>query len=216
MADAPSARTRRPRNSLSAPAVLDAAERVASDGLDRLTIRAVADELGSSPMSLYRYIASREELVEALLNRVLERMEAAAPTADPLADLRGFARRHLELLLAHAWAVPGLIAHPAPGPNAVPIGEQALEILYRLGARGDHAVALFSGIVALNYGWASFAIARRAAEAQPSLDRIAGEPDARFPRTAAVAVAMLRFGAEEHYDLVLGDLLAGIAANRVG
>lgn len=212
MPDAPDVRPRRPRNSLSVPEILDAAEQVASSGLEQLTIRAVAEQLGASPMGLYRYVASKEELIEALLDRVLSRMPTAEPTDDALSDLDGFAHRHLALLLDHPWAVPGLIAHPAPGPSAVPVGEQALEVLHRLGVDDDRAVALFSGIVALNYGWASFAIARSRTEAAPSLERIQAGPDDRFPRTVAVSASMIRFGSDDHYDAVVRDLLRGITA----
>jgi AcrR family transcriptional regulator len=207
-------RPRRTRNSLTIPAILDAAETVASTGMGNLTIRAVADELGSSPMGLYRYVAGKDELVEALLDRVLGRMPAVPETADPLADLAAFATAHRDLLLAHPWAVPGLIAHPLPGPNALPIGEQALRILHSLGVDGDRAVATFSGIIALNYGWVSFAIARSATEAAPSLQRIASGPGDDFPYTTAAGQAMARFGSEDHYTMVLTEVLSSLDEHR--
>jgi AcrR family transcriptional regulator len=210
MADQP--RPRRARNSLTIPDILDAAEAVASNGMDAFTIRAVADRLGSSPMGLYRYVAGKEELVEALLDRVLGRMPVVPETVDALADLESFALTHRDLLIAHAWAVPGLIAHPLPGPNALPIGEQALRLLHRLGVEGDRAVAMFSGIIALNYGWVSFALARRAAEAAPSLARISAGPSEGFPYTTAVGAAMAHFGSDDHYRAVLSELLSGLAA----
>lgn len=210
MPDKPQAR--RPRNSLTVPAILDAAEAVASAGMDSLTIRAVADQLGCSPMGLYRYVAGKEDLVEALLDRVLGRMPTLPESSDPLADLGAFATAHRDLLLAHPWAVPGLIAHPSPGPNALPIGEQALGLLHRLGVEGDRAVATFSGIIALNYGWVSFAIASRSTAAAPSLQRIASGPADGFPRTVAVGEAMARFGSEDHYATVVAELLEGLAA----
>jgi AcrR family transcriptional regulator len=210
-----SRRTRRTRNSLAIPGILDAAELVASSGMQSLTIRAVADELGSSPMGLYRYVAGKEELVEALLDRVLGRMPVVSETEDPLADLAAFATAHRDLLLAHPWAVPGLIAHPMPGPNAVPIGEQALRILHRAGVDDDRAVATFSGVIALNYGWVSFSIARSAAEAAPSLRRIASGPGGDFPYTIAVGEAMGRFGGDDHYVIVLTELLSGLAERNV-
>jgi AcrR family transcriptional regulator len=206
-----SSRPRRARNSLTVPGILDAAEAVASTGMEKLTIRAVADELGSSPMGLYRYVTGKEELIEALLDRVLGRMPAVPETADPLADLAAFATAHRDLLLAHPWAVPGLIAHPLPGPNALPIGEQALRLLHRLGVDGDRAVATFSGIIALNYGWVSFSIARDATEAAPSIRRIESGPAADFPHTVAVGGAMARFGSAEHYVTVVSELLGGLA-----
>jgi len=213
MPDSP--RPRRTRNSLTITSILDAAEAVASTGMESLTIRAVAEELGSSPMGLYRYVAGKEELVEALLDRVLGRMPAVPESGDPLEDLAAFATAHRDLLLAHPWAVPGLIAHPLPGPNALPIGEQALRILHRLGVDGDRAVAAFSGIIALNYGWVSFSIARSATAAAPSLQRIASGPLGDFPYTTAVAEAMARFGSEDHYAMVLTGLLSGLSQRRV-
>jgi AcrR family transcriptional regulator len=203
---------RRPRNSLTIPLILDAAEAVASTGMDALTIRGVAERLGSSPMGLYRYVAGKEELVEALLDRVLGRMPAVPATPDALDDLAAFATAHRDLLLAHPWAVPGLISHPLPGPNALPIGEQALSHLHRLGVEGDRAVATFSGIIALNYGWVSFSIARGAAEAVPSLQRISSGPSPDFPHTLGAGGAMARFGSDEHYAIVVRELLDGLAA----
>src|SRR4051794_15912819 len=141
-----SAAGRRPRNSLNVEGILDAGERVATRDAEALTIRAVATELGSSPMALYRYFATKEELVGALLDRVLGRFEAGPDTEEWRGDLHAFALRHLRLLLDHPWAVAPLIANPFPGPKALPIGEEALRILARGGITGDRAVAMFSGV----------------------------------------------------------------------
>lgn len=207
-------RGRRPRNSLTVEAILDAAERVADGGLDALTVRAVATELGASPMALYRYFGTKDELVDALLNRVLGRIAPAVETGDLYDDLGAFARRHLALLLAHPWAIAPLIASPYPGPNAVPIGEDALRILARAGVSGDDAVAIFSGIVALDYGWASFAAARAGANDEVVVARIDAEPppNAPYPLTASVAGAMRRYGSDVHYETVLTRFLTGVVA----
>lgn len=205
---------RRSRNSLSADAILDAAEQVAAAGYDAVTIRAVATELDASAMSLYRHFANKDELVDALLDRVLGRMRPPAPTDDPFRDLTAFARAHHELLRDHPWAVPGLIARPLPGPNAIPIGESALGILDRAGITGDDAVAFFSGILALNYGWTSFELSKTDLPAASSLDRLAAGPGGGFPLTIALAEPMARYGAGEHYEAVLGALVTGIAAGR--
>src|SRR5262245_7663685 len=67
-------RTRRARGSLSRELILDAAEAVAQQGgFDALTLRAVAERLQAAPMALYRHFATKEELVNALLDRVLGR-----------------------------------------------------------------------------------------------------------------------------------------------
>lgn len=197
---------RRPRNSLTVDGILDAAESVAARGWEGLTIRAVAIELDASAMSLYRYFATKEDLVHALLDRVLGRFVPPRGSGSGLGDLAVFARRHRELLTSHPWAVAPLFSHPNPGPNALPIGECALAILRREGVTGEDAVAAFSGILALNYGWSSFTIAREAAQ----MPGLTAADAVRFPLTAATAEAMNRYGSDAHYERALAALLAGV------
>ena len=194
-------------------AILDAAEQVAANGFEALTVRAVAVALEAAPMSLYRYFATKDELVDALLNRVLGRFTAPPETASWPDDLAAFARNHRRMLGDHPWAVTALIGHPSPGPNARPIGDAARRVLQRAGMTGDAAVASFSGIVALNYGWSSFVLARGAAEAASGGGAVQLPPaPPEFPLTAAAAGPMNRYGSEEHYERTLKQLLAGIEA----
>lgn len=208
-----SARGRRPRNSLTVEGILDVAEQVAAKGIETLTVRAVATELESSPMALYRYFNTKDELVDALLNRVLGRMEPPPESASWIHDLGVFARNHRDMLNRHQWAVTELFAHPAPGVNALPIGEWALRILDRGGITGDAAVATFSGIIALNYGWASFVVARTGGAGDSLAEDLMDPGVAQaFPLTTSVAGPMSRYGGVEHYELVLEQMLAGISS----
>jgi AcrR family transcriptional regulator len=205
-------RRRRTRNSLTLDAILDAAEAAAQDGFESLTIRAVATRLESSPMGLYRYFSTKEELVAALLDRVLGRIRLNPKGPDWVEDLVLFARRHRELLTEHPWAIAPLIRNPYPGPNVLPIGEHALEILRRAGMTGERAVALFSGIIALNYGWSSFAVARAASNPGGEALTLPAAPS-QYPETVAVAEPMSRYGSDAHYELALAALLGGIEAS---
>ena len=96
-------------------------------------MRAVAARLGAVPMALYNHFATKEQLVAALLDRVLGRFEPPEPTDDWLEDLRAFARAHRQLLARHAWAVAPIFTNPSPGISAVRIGELAMAILKRGG-----------------------------------------------------------------------------------
>jgi AcrR family transcriptional regulator len=206
-------RTRRPRGSLSRDLILDTAEAVAGDGFDALTMRAVAARLGAVPMALYNHFATKDDLVDALLDRVLGRFEPEPATDDWVADLRAFARAHRRLLGDHPWAVAPLFSRPSPGLGAVRIGEHALGILERGGISGGRAVAAFSGVIALNYGWSSFTTARALDPGGPAADvgaTLAVLPAAEFPRTAGVAAEMGAYGGDEHYELVLGALVDGL------
>lgn len=189
--------------------ILDVAEELAHEGFDSLTMRSVAARLEAAPMALYNHFADKDALVDALLDRVLGRFEPPPPTGDWLEDLKAFARAHRKVLTDHAWAVSPLFSHPTPGTSAVRVGEHVLAIIRRGEVTNDEAVAIFSGIIALNYGWSSFTAARQ-------LDPAAGEqvaaamaalPAKAFPHTAAVSAAMVAYGSDEHYELVLGRLL---------
>jgi AcrR family transcriptional regulator len=210
-------RSRRPRGSLTPEAILDAAEAVAAEeGFDALSMRAVAARLGAAPMALYNHFATKERLVDALLDRVLGRFEPPPAAGDPAEDLRRFARAHRRLLTAHPWAVAPLFSSPSPGLNAVRIGEHALAILRGAGLSADQAVAAFSGVVALNYGWSSFTAARALDPGGPAHEvgaMLAALPASEFPLTVGVAREMGAYGGDAHYELVLGALVEGL---RVG
>ena len=182
-------RTRRPRGSLTPGVILEAAEAVAEQGFEALSMRAVAARLGAVPMALYNHFATKEELVAALLDRVLGRFEPEPPTDDWIEDLRRFARAHRRLLAHHAWAVAPIFTNPNPGPGAVRIGEVAFAILRRGELRDAEAIAAFSGLLALNYGWASFTAAR-------NLDPA--------------------YGSDEHYDFALEAFVTGLRGLRGG
>ena len=185
-------RTRRPRGSLTRDVILDAAESVAREGFGGLTVRAVANQLDAVPMALYNHFATKDELVDALLDRVLSRFEPQPSTGDWAEDLRAFARAHRQVLVAHPWAVAPIFSRPNPGPSAVAIGDHAFGILARGGFTEDDAVAAFSGILALNYGWSSFTAAR-------DLDA-----------TGITGAQMGEYGSDRHYELVLGHFLSGL------
>lgn len=211
-------RQRRPRNSLSQDAILDAAEALAAQGFEAVTMRAVAAKLGAVPMALYNHFATKDQLVDALLDRVVGRFETDPQTDDWCEDLRHFALAHRRVLEQHPWAVAPLFTQPNPGMGSVRIGEIALQILRRAGFTNIQAVAAFSGIIALNYGWSSFTTARdhdphsRGGEVAGMLAML---PASEYPLTVEVATEMGAYGSDDHYDFVLDQMLTGLrtAAN---
>jgi len=207
-------RTRRPRGSLTPDVILEAAEAVAEQGFDALSMRAVAGRLEAVPMALYNHFATKEQLVAALLDRVLGRFEPPPETGDWLEDLRAFARAHRALLARHAWAVAPIFSNPSPGLSSVRIGELALRILTRGGLSNTEAVAAFSGLIAINYGWASFTVARDLDPDGPSHDveaMLRQLPAEQFPLTVATAAEWGAYGSDADYEFVLGRFLEGLA-----
>jgi AcrR family transcriptional regulator len=210
-------RQRRQRSSVTADEILQAAEDVARGGFDALTMRAVATRMGASPMALYRYFATKDDLIDAMLDRVLGRIRFPAPTEDWQADLAAFATAHRAVLSDHPWAIVPLFTHSNPGSNATAIGETALQILERGGVTGEESVATFCGILALNYGWFAFTSAREAtrAGADPEVELKAALsmlPAERFPLTLSVAEDLSEYGGDRQYAFALRQLITGVGA----
>jgi AcrR family transcriptional regulator len=178
-------------------------------------MRAVATQMGASPMALYRYFATKDELIDAMLDRVLGRIELTPPTDDWLVDLTAFATAHRAVLSDHPWAIVPLFTHSNPGINATVIGETALGILERGGITGADSVATFCGILALNYGWFAFSTARDATRATVDPEAVLAAslamlPADRFPLTLAVAGELSNYGSDAHYAFALRQMIAGV------
>jgi len=97
-------------------ATLDIADK---SGLDGVTMRAVADRLGVTPMALYRHVGDKQGLLDGLVERLLGEQPAVDP-ALPWRErlhhhataLRATARRHphvFGLLLARRAVTPGAL-----------------------------------------------------------------------------------------------------------
>lgn len=126
----------RPAASLSRAAILAAALAVAdAEGAAALTMRRVATDLGSStPMSLYRYVGSKDGLVDLMLDAVYGEIELPdAPGPDWRADLESLAQRTWAAIQRHLWF--GELVHTRPpfGPNALRYFDFRFAVLERLG-----------------------------------------------------------------------------------
>ena len=114
--------------------ILDAAVAIADrDGLDAVSMRAIADQVGVTPMALYPHIGSKSELLDAMQGRVLGELlpfEAGADWRDRLAKLaqasRGLARRH-------PWVGSLMFSRPSIAPDAVRVTDAIYQALLDAG-----------------------------------------------------------------------------------
>ncbi|RZV42819.1 MAG: TetR/AcrR family transcriptional regulator [Acidimicrobiales bacterium] len=96
-------------------------------GIAQLSMRKLATELGAGVMSLYYYVADKDTLVEALVDRVASEVELET-TGDWTAAARQLAVATHEALLRHPWAIPEW-STVWPGPYRFALTEQLLEVL---------------------------------------------------------------------------------------
>jgi AcrR family transcriptional regulator len=103
---------------LSRAEIISAAIAVADDeGPEALSMRRIARELRVGAMSLYWHIASKEELLDLMLEAIEGELEVPEPSGDWQADLRVFARSARASLRRHRWAMEFIGGRPPSGPN---------------------------------------------------------------------------------------------------
>jgi AcrR family transcriptional regulator len=206
------------RAGLSRGSVLEAARRVADEqGVDRLTMRRLAAELGVMPNALYTYFPDKEALLDALLDDLLAGVEAGDPTEgdwrDGLVRVMDSTRR---LLLTHPQLASAFIARPGLGPNAVRLGEISLELLGRGGLEGERAVEALRVLLVYSLGFAVFQAPRvqgdtsgRSARAEATF---AGLTEEGYPRMRRLAGELAGPTTDGQFHTGLRWLLDGIAA----
>jgi AcrR family transcriptional regulator len=99
------------------------------DGLDAVSMRRVAAKLGTGAASLYRYVETREDLLDLMSDAAGGECPLPGPTGDWLADLVAVAERSREILSRHPWLADLVITRPVLGPNGIALLEHVLTVL---------------------------------------------------------------------------------------
>ena len=135
--------------------VLQAALSVAdAGGLGSLTIRSLAKELGVKPMSVYYHVASKDEILAALVDIVFGEIELPVPGGDWRAEMRKRACRHARSLAGTAGRSGCWSRGPNPGPANLRHHDTVIATLRAAGFSAEltaHAYALIDSYV---YGFA--------------------------------------------------------------
>jgi AcrR family transcriptional regulator len=153
-------RGRKPGMTLEA--VVAAAIEVAdAEGLDGLSMRRVADALGVGTMSLYRYVPSKAELHDLMLDTVMgQDLPADLAAGGWRHGLELFARRGLEGYRKHPWLLRASLTRGALGPNQAAALDALLAALERTGLNGGERMAVVELVTGYVRG-----VAQREAEA---------------------------------------------------
>jgi AcrR family transcriptional regulator len=134
------------RGGLSRAEIVRVALEVAdAEGLEAVSIRRLARELGSGAMSIYHYFASRDELLELMAETVAAEMLVDELPADWRAALKAIAQRSRATFKAHPWMLGTLSERPRVTPNLLRHIEQTSQALKALGEAGTDP-ALLTGI----------------------------------------------------------------------
>ena len=210
-------RTPGQRAGLSREEVLACALRLAEEwGLEQLTMRRLAGDLGVAPNALYTYFADKTVLLDALFDAVLGEVEAPDPEAGAWQEaLTAMMRASRAVLLAHPHLVSLFLTRPG-GPNALRLGEATLRVLARGGVEGERAAAALRALLAYTLGFAALEAARlpqpeRRRRTERALARISELPEGEFPETRSLSVSLATHPGEQDFEAGLRWLILGIA-----
>lgn len=210
------------RPGLSRDLITDVALALAdASGVESLSMRALAKELGVEAMSLYNHIRNKDDLLDALVDTVVGRIALPGAGSDWRDELRRRAHSMRTVFLAHPWAPPLIVGRINVGPNMLTLNEATLGCLHAAGfsyVQADHAMNALDSLI---YG---FHLLERSMPVQPEDYAEAAQThlpaiDAdRYPHFCALGqlVADGSYDGVNHMAFGLDLLLNALEAQRMG
>jgi len=190
-------------------------------GLEALTIRKLATELGVTPMALYWHFRGKEELLEGISERIWGQLDISVdPAASWDRQLRGLLTSLLAVLRAHPAAGALLARSVKNSEPALDATEVTLEILRGAGfspadASAIARSALWTGIMLVmsEPGVEALEEADRAELQRKKQVTLATLPPGRYPRLVECAVPMTACDdPETYYQFGVEMFMAGVTA----
>jgi AcrR family transcriptional regulator len=210
------------RARLSKATVTDRALKLAdADGLEALTIRKLAQDLGVTPMALYWHFRSKEDLLEGVAEQIWSEIDVPVDPSVPWpVQLQKGLESLIGVLRAHPAAPQLLLEHEKRNEAALRATEAALEILRRAGFDPQHASeiarsTLWTGIMLVmsESGYhPELSQDERAEWQRRSQIELAMLPAAKYPRLVECAKPMADCDPEFHYRLGVELFIAGVKA----
>jgi AcrR family transcriptional regulator len=191
------------------------------DGLDELSMRKVADELGTGAASLYWHVGSKEGLLDLVFEEVIGEHHVPDPEPERWAEqLKEIAHEMRAVILRHRDIVRISIGRIPMGPNALRFSERILAVLRAGGVPDDLAVLghhlLFSIVngFTLDEGGLAETMDAEQLEAAGAMarDYIAALPADRFPNMVAVADHYAIVDNDRRFALLIDLYVDGLAA----
>jgi AcrR family transcriptional regulator len=210
-----STRDRPAKPPLSEDAIVDAAlEILESGGLDAVTMRRVAAALDTGPASLYVYVAGREGLLQAMLERIFASVELENP--DPArwrTQLHALVLRMRQALIAHPGIAASAIAEPPRTEASLQLLENLLALLLAGGLDPQDA-AWATDILAMVVSYAAIEANVRGTDHQEQARKLhetfSSLPPGRFPLITAHAAHLVAGDTDERFRVTVDIVIDGM------
>lgn len=202
----------RPAERSRAQITAAAVELADREGLEAVSMRRVASVLGTGAASLYRYVATRDDLLDLMTDSTASEYDLPAASGDWKADLLAVAHQARQIMRRHPWLPALVMSRPALGPHGIDLLEHVLDVLAdhpARPARKIEAFALLSGLTALFVQNELAATDADAERRTAYLQQVAAAGS--HPRVAALlAASPPAAGSRDRFDAVLTRTLAGV------
>lgn len=167
----PERAARGPRPAHSRADIAAAAIQVAdAEGIEAASLRRVARELGSGTTTLYRYIATKEELFDLMIDSVIGEREPPVPTGNWQADLRAVAYAYRAMVLRHPWLATLPAMRPTLGPGSLAWMEATYATVEPLGLSPDEMLAQIGTLLTFVRGHVIDELAEQEAARRSGMD----------------------------------------------
>jgi AcrR family transcriptional regulator len=124
------------------------------DGIESLSMRKLADELGAGAMSLYHHVPNKEQLLDGMIDIVFSEIEPPPADVDWKTAMRKRAVSTREALARHRWAVGLMEGRTSHGPANMRLHDAVLGCLRGAGFSLEMTVHAYSVLDAYIYGFA--------------------------------------------------------------
>ncbi|HEV3358975.1 MAG TPA: TetR/AcrR family transcriptional regulator C-terminal domain-containing protein [Pseudonocardiaceae bacterium] len=186
------------------------------DGIESISMRKLAQELGVEAMSLYTHVRNKDDLLDGMVDAVIATIPTSADGADWKTSLRRMALAARAVVLTHPWAPGPIESRVAPGPAALRYINTVLGVLREGGftvAQTHHALHILgSRLLGFTQG-----LFDDSGDADPeTAASIASELGATLPYIAEMALAVTHAGAlgpcddDAEFEFALDFILDGL------
>ncbi len=203
----------RERQPLTRDAIVDAALVVLErEGIDGLSMRKLAQELGAGAASLYWHVGDKEELLSLLLDRIVGESKIPDPDPEHWQDqVREMARAAREQFKSRRDAARLSMGRIPTGPNSLPVMERNLAVM-AAAALPPQIIAYAADLFALYVG--AFAYEESLGSTDPAqfAEYLRSLPPEDFPVITGLADDLTAGGADERFEFGVEVLIAGLEA----
>ncbi len=191
------------------------------EGLDALSMRRIAEGLGTGAASLYWHVGSKDGLLDLLLDHVIGEQQVPDPQPERWQEqIKEVAREMRRAVLRHRDIVRVSVGRIPVGPNALRYSERVLAILRAGGVPDQLALSGHHLLIATVNGFTldETVDPRRPGTAEPApespamvRDYLASLPRTQFPNLVEVMSQSVIGGDDERFELLIDIFVEGLA-----